>query len=94
MKKLGSFLIFAVPVFAAVTGTVTNRSTGRPQADTTVTLYKFGQGGMEAADSTKTDARGNFNIAKDPAAPGPKMLRVEIDGVIYNKMLPPGTPTS
>jgi hypothetical protein len=94
MKKLGLFLIFALPVLAAVTGTVTNRTTGRPQADTTVTLYKFGQGGMEPADSAKTDAQGNFNIAKDPAAPGPKMLRVEIDGVIYNKMLPPGTPTS
>ena len=94
MRKLASFLIFALPALAAVTGTVTNRTTGKLQANTTVTLYKFGQGGMEAADSAKTDAQGNFSIAKDPAAPGPKMLRVEIDNVIYNKMLPPGTPTT
>lgn len=94
MRKLASFLLFALPALAAVTGTVTNRTTGQPQANTTVTLYKFGQGGMEAADSAKTDAQGNFTIEKDPAAPGPKMLRVEIDGVIYNKMLPPGTPTT
>lgn len=94
MKKLASFLIFALPAIAAVTGTVTNQTTGRPQANTKVTLYKFGQGGMEAADSATTDGQGNFAIAKDPAAPGPKMLRVEIDGVTYNKMLPPGTPTT
>jgi hypothetical protein len=94
MRKLASFLLLALPALAAVTGTVTNRTTGQPQANTTVTLYKFGQGGMEAADSAKTDAQGNFSIAKDPAAPGPKMLRVEIDGVTYNKIMPPGTPTT
>jgi hypothetical protein len=94
MRKLASFLLFTAAAFAAVTGTVTNQTTGKPQANTTVTLYKFGQGGMEPADSAKTDAEGNFAIAKDPQAPGPKMLRVEIDGVTYNKILPPGTPTT
>src|SRR5437899_6761110 len=94
MKKLAGLLLVAAPLFAAVSGVVTNRTTGAPQANTTVTLYKFGQGGMEPADSTKTDAQGKFSIDKDVQAPGPKMVRVEIDGVTYNKMLSPGTPTT
>ncbi len=100
MRKSGAIaaivpiLILSSSALAAVSGTVTNGTTGKPQANTTVTLYKFGQGGMEPADSTKTDAQGNFTIAKDPQAPGPKMVRVEIDGVTYNKIMPAGTPTT
>jgi hypothetical protein len=59
-----------------------------------VTLYKFGQGGMEPVTETKTDAQGQFTINRDPAGPGPAMLRVEIDNVTYNHMLPLGTPTT
>ena len=87
-------LLLALPLSAAVTGTVVNRTTGAPQAAATVTLYKFGQGGMEPVTETKTDAQGQFTINQDPAGPGPAMLRVEIDSVIYNHMLPPGTPTT
>ena len=71
-----------------------NRTTGAPQPAATVTLYKFGQGGMEPVTETKTDAQGQFTINQDPAGPGPAMLRVEIDNVTYNHMLPPGTPTT
>jgi len=87
-------LLFALPLAAAVTGTVINRTTGAPQAAATVTLYKFGQSGMEPVTGTKTDAQGQFTINQNPAGPGPAMLRVEIDNVTYNHMLPPGTPTT
>jgi hypothetical protein len=93
MKRLITLLLCAIPAMAAVSGTVVNGTTGKPQANTTVTLYKFGQGGMEPADKTTTDAAGKFSIPKVPDAPGPKMLRVEIDGVTYNKIMPMGTPT-
>ena len=89
-----AILLAAVPASAAVTGTVINRTTGAPQAATTVTLYKFGQGGMEPVTETKTDAHGAFTIGQNPAGPGPAMLRVEIDNVTYNHMLPPGAPTT
>jgi hypothetical protein len=89
-----ALLLLALPLSAAVTGTVINRTTGAPQAATTVTLFKFGQGGMEPVTGTKTDAQGQFTINQDPAGPGPAMLRVEIDNVTYNHMLPPGTPTT
>jgi len=85
------FLLLAVPLMANITGTVTNRTVGKPQAAATVTLYKFGQGGMEPVTKAKTDARGNFTIDQDPAAQGPSMLRVELDGVTYNHMMPPGS---
>ncbi len=71
-----------------------NRTTGVPQAAATVTLYKFGQGGMEPVTDTKTDAQGQFTINQDPAGPGPAMLRVEIDNITYNHMLPPGASTT
>lgn len=87
-------LLLALPLSAAVTGTVINGTTGAPQAAATVTLYKFGQGGMEPVTETKTDAQGQFTINQSPAGPGPAMLRVEIDNVTYNRIMPPGTPTT
>jgi hypothetical protein len=79
------------PLMANITGTVNNRSTGKPQAGTTVTFYKFGQGGMEPVTSAKTDAQGNFAIDQEPSSQGPSMLRVEVDGVTYNHMMRPGS---
>ncbi|MGB9455672.1 MAG: carboxypeptidase-like regulatory domain-containing protein [Bryobacteraceae bacterium] len=87
-------LLLGLPLSASITGTVINGTTGAPQAAATVTLYKFGQGGMEPVTDTKTDAQGKFTIDQNTAGPGPAMLRVEIDNVTYNHMLPPGTPTT
>jgi hypothetical protein len=45
--------------------------------------------------SVKSSADGSFNI-QPPAGsetPGPKLLQAAYDGVTYNKMIPPGTPT-
>ncbi|HWC99369.1 MAG TPA: carboxypeptidase regulatory-like domain-containing protein [Candidatus Sulfopaludibacter sp.] len=93
MKPL-ILLLAAFPALAAITGTVTNQTTGKPAANVTVTLYKFGGGGMEPVDHVQTDAQGAFSINQAPAAQGPSMVRVEQDGVTYNKMMPPGTPTT
>jgi len=99
MRALGflgwaTLLLIALPLSAAVTGTVINRTTGAPQAGATVTLFKFGQGGMEPVIGTATGPQGEFTINQNPAGPGPAMLRVEIDQVNYNHMLPPGSPTT
>ena len=88
------FFLLALPLSAVVTGTVINGTTGAPQAATTVTFYKFGQGGMEAVTSVKTDAAGKFTIDQNPGGPGPSMLRVEIDNVTYNHIIPPGSTTT
>jgi hypothetical protein len=78
---------------AAISGTVVNRTTGKPQAGATVGFYKLGeQNGLEMIDQAKSDAQGNFSINQVPQ--GPSLIRTAYDGVTYNHMLPPGSPTT
>jgi hypothetical protein len=79
-------------MFAAVDGTVVNKTTGKPQAGATVTLYKLGQAGMEALVSVKSGPQGAFHIDQDPK--GPHLIQTAFDGVTYNHMLPPGSAMS
>jgi hypothetical protein len=93
MKSLALFLI-ALPATAAITGTVINRSTGKPQPGATVAYYKVATAsGPELVDQAKSDAQGNFTINQTPP-PGPSLLRTAFDGVTYNHMLTPGSPTT
>ena len=87
-------LMAALPAFGAVTGTVINRSTGKPQAGATVGYNKLGQNGIELIDQAKSDAQGNFSINQTPSGGMPYLLRTVYDGVSYNHMLPPGSPTT
>jgi hypothetical protein len=91
MKKLLAWFLVALPVFA-VDGTVINKTTGKPQAGATVTLYNLGQAGMESIESVKSDAQGKFRI--DQPVQGPHLIQTAFDGVTYNHMLPPGSATS
>jgi len=86
-------LLIAASVHAAVTGTVINRSTGKPQPGATVGLNRLGQNGIELIDQAKSDAQGNFTINQTPSGP-PHLLRTAFDGVTYNRMIPPGSPTT
>jgi hypothetical protein len=89
------FLLACTPLFAAVTGTVTNQTTGKPQSGATVALYKVATAtGPELVDQAKSDAQGNFTINQSTGGPGPTLLRTAFDGVTYNHMLPPGSPTT
>jgi hypothetical protein len=81
-----------VPVFAAVDGTVTNKTTNQPQSGATVTLYKLGQAGMESVESVKSGAGGKFHMDQTPQ--GPHLIQTAFDGVTYNHMLPPGSAMS
>jgi len=92
IRKIGFVLLLALPAMAAVTGTVVNRSTGKPQAGAVVGLNRLGQGGIELIDQATSDAQGKFTI--DQPIQGPHLLRTAYDGVTYNHMLPPGSPTS
>jgi hypothetical protein len=95
IRQIGFVSLFAAVVAsAAVTGTVRNGTTGQPQPGAEVTLYKFGQGGMEPVANVKTDAQGNFSFNQDAGGQGPSIVRVERDGVTYNHLMPPGTPTT
>lgn len=85
-------LLIPALAFSAVDGTVANRTTGKPQANATVTLFKLGGAGPEALESVKTGADGRFRIAHDPVPQTPYLIETAWDGVTYNHMLPPGTP--
>ncbi len=91
MKKLALLCLFAVPVWAVVDGTVVNKTTEKPQAGATVSLYKLGEAGMESVETVKSDASGKFTMQTEPGQ-GPYLLQAAFDGVTYNKMLPPGAP--
>jgi hypothetical protein len=95
IRQIGFVLLFCgAAAWGAVSGTVRNGTTGQPQPGAEVTLYKFGQGGMEPVDHVKTDAQGNFTFNQDAGGQGPSIVRVERDGVTYNHLMPPGTPTT
>ena len=93
MKTCLTLLLCAVPALAAIDGTVTNQTTGQPQADATVALYKLGGAGLEAVDQAKTDAQGRFRINQE-VQNGPHLLQSVYEKVTYNHMLPPGSQTS
>jgi len=94
MKRIALALLAALPAMAAITGTVMNRSTGKPQAGATVGFYTFNGGPMQKAAEARTGTQGKFTIDQQAGTTGPSMLRVEIDGVTYNRMIPPGTPSN
>jgi hypothetical protein len=56
-------------------------------------LYKIGQAGPEAMTSVKSAAGGKFEMP-DTVQGGPHLLQTAFSGVTYNKMLPPGRPTT
>ncbi len=85
-------LCAVVPLFASVDGVVVNGTTGKPQPDTIVSLAQPGQGGMMVLKSVKTDANGKYVLAQD--VQGPQLVQVLYQGVLYNRMVPPGMPTS
>ena len=93
-----ALMLFSVPGFAAITGTVINKTTGKPQAGATVALNKLGaQLGIEMVDQAKSGADGTFTINQSTATSGPPtpyLLRTAYDGVTYNHMLPPGSQTT
>ena len=87
------FFLVSFPAFSAVTGTVINGTTGLPQAGATVALNKLGQNGIELIDQAKSDVAGKFSINQTPQGT-PYVIRTAFDGITYNHMLPPGSPTT
>ncbi|HUJ22034.1 MAG TPA: hypothetical protein VLX58_10955 [Bryobacteraceae bacterium] len=87
-------LLSASWAFGAIDGKVINQTTGKPQAGATVTLYKLGQAGPEQVESVKSGANGIFHITQDAQGPGPRLVQAAYDGVTYNHMLPPGSPSN
>ncbi len=90
--KLALFL-FSLPLIAAVDGTVLNKTTGKPQSEATVSIYKLTEAGPESLETVKSDATGKFLLTTTPG-PGPHYVQVAFEGVTYTKMMPPGSPST
>jgi hypothetical protein len=91
-KILRSLVVFALPLTALaaapITGTVTNRTTGKPAAGDTVVLIRL-TGGMQESTHTTTDARGHFSL--DVPDAGLHLVRVTHDKTTYFQPAQPGT---
>ncbi len=105
MKSLRSLLLttilsftFAAFVFSpaaqagTTSGTVMNRTTGKPVPNADLDLLAPTQG-MKVLTSVKSDAQGQFTATNDAIGAGPVLIRVTYQGVSFNTFLPPGRPT-
>jgi hypothetical protein len=75
-----SLLLTGAFAQAQVTGTVTNKTTGKPAAGDVVALVDPMAGMSEVAHAT-TDARGHYSLVK--SGTGPALLRVKHQGAEY-----------
>src|SRR5580698_8409282 len=93
MKIAALVLLAVTPIFAAVDGTIVNGTTGKPEPDTVVMLIQPTQSGMQTLGTTKSDAQGKFSFDNNDAS-GPRLIQAIFQGVQYNKMVPPGMPST
>jgi hypothetical protein len=91
MLLVAVFLISAItPAFAAdISGTVINKTSGKPAGGDDVILLKL-QGGMQEISRTKSDAQGRFTLSV-PDANAMHLVRVNHRNVNYHRPAPPGT---
>jgi hypothetical protein len=83
-------ILFAASVANAgtLTGTVVNRTTGKPAPNVPLTLLNV-TANMAEAGSTKSDAQGAFTIDSPAIGSGPMLLRAYYQGVNFNTFVPP-----
>ncbi len=81
------FLVGALAQAAEITGTVTNKTTGKPSAGDTVVLVDVQAGMAEVAHAT-TDAKGRYTL-NEPGS-GPYLVRVTHQGAGYFIAAPQG----
>ncbi len=83
----GLFLVGALAQAAQITGTVTNKTTGKPAAGDSVVLLDVQAGMAEVAHAT-TDSKGRYTL-NDPGS-GPYLVRVTHQGAGYFIAAPQG----
>jgi hypothetical protein len=94
MMRAACFAVLAMaPAFAAVDGVIVNGTTSKPEPNTLVMLIQPTQAGMKTLGTTKSDAQGNFSFDNNDDS-GPRLIQATFQGVQYNKMIPPGMPST
>jgi hypothetical protein len=87
-----AFLLFSASaaIASTITGTVTDRTTGKPSAGDTIAVINTAQSMDEIAKVT-SDAKGAFRVTAPDG--GQILLHVTHAGAEYFKSVPPNTPT-
>ena len=93
MKIMFWLLAASSSVFASIDGTVINATAGKPQAGVLVNLVQPGAQGMQTLATVKSDGEGKFKIDKE-VPPGAALLQAIYQGVLYTRVLQPGSPTT
>lgn len=91
VATLGAVSLLAMSLAAhaaSVTGVVTNKTTGRPDAGDPVVLLSFGNG-MQVSGRTTTDAEGRFTLQVPDESV--HLIRVDHQKAAYFKAVTPGT---
>jgi hypothetical protein len=92
-----SFLLLTFAFLAAaadagtLSGTVINRTTGKPEGKVALDLLSPTQGMTELA-ATQSDAQGHFSVTKDAIGTAPVLIRATFHDVSFNTFAPPGRP--
>ncbi len=87
-----AFTFVSIAQAGTATGTVINRTTGKPVPNADLDLLAPTQG-MKVLASVKSDAQGQFTATSDAIGAGPVLIRVTYQGVSFNTFLPPGRPS-
>src|SRR5579863_135399 len=93
MRAIVCLLMMLGPAFATVDGVIVNGTTGKPEPGTLVMLIQPTQAGMQNLGTTKSDAQGKFTFNSNDDS-GPRLIQAIFQGVQYNKMVPPGMPST
>jgi hypothetical protein len=86
-----SLLLTPAAQAGTLSGTVINRTTGKPEPNVDLDLLSPTQGMAELA-TAKSDAQGHFSVTKDSIGMGPVLIRATFHDVSYNTFAPPGRP--
>jgi hypothetical protein len=86
---LSLFLSTVLAQAASMTGTVTNKTTGKPSAGDTVTLIDV-QAGMADAATATTDAKGHYSLESPSGGGGAFLIKATHQGGTYFIAAPQG----
>ena len=100
MKSLVSRVVLAILLTLSLaatvqagtlSGTVINRTSGKPAPNVALDLLNPTAGMAEVA-TAKSDAQGRFSVTKDAIGMGPILIRATFHDVSFNTFAPPGRP--
>jgi hypothetical protein len=86
-----TLFLAAVVRAGTLSGTVINRTTGKPAANVDLDLLNP-MAGMATVATAKSDAEGHFSVTKDAIGMGPILIRATYHDTSFNTFAPPGRP--